>query len=191
LLVLGGCLSFLGGGLSPPPPPPPPPSRWNPGMWMRVCGWGGVAYNYILNRMSSFLQNVIELCHFCHYDNNTFRIQWLMYGLLVFVWQVYWWCGGRLPRFCLTRGWESFSDGGGAGGGRRGGTCTTLRNQARDWWGDALMAPWLWDVCFVLLLLPLRGLPQWWLTRAWRRQEPFLTRAPGTYGFTSPPKDAV
>ena len=25
--------------------------------------------------------------------------------------------------------------------------------------------------CFVLL--PLRGLPQWWLTRDWRRQEPF------------------
>jgi len=40
-----------------------------------------------------------------------------------------------------------------------------------------------------LFLLPLRGLPQWWLTGAWRRQEPIYTRSPWADGLMSPLKD--
>jgi len=40
--------------------------------------------------------------------------------------------------------------------------------------------------CFVLFLLPLRGLPQWWLTKARRRQEPILNQVPGDQWLNFP-----
>ena len=39
--------------------------------------------------------------------------------------------------------------------------------------------------CFVFVFVTPEGLPQWWLTRAWRGRKP---RSSGTISFTSPPK---
>jgi len=41
----------------------------------------------------------------------------------------------------------------------------------------------------VLFLLPLRGLLQWWVTRAWRRQD--LNWLPRANSLISPPKDTT